>query len=129
MEHFYYLNYYTNNIINQNGAHIIYKIFNDNGQYYKINNNLYIEQYESNLNDEIYSYYHQLKNFHAKDDTICRIQEIFFTKSFIENSNNDENTIQQAEKLIFYICANVISCLPGCTSSASPSGRVRQDPD
>ena len=55
MEHFYYLNYYTNNIINQNGAHIIYKIFNDNGQYYKINNNLYIEQYESNLNDEIYS--------------------------------------------------------------------------
>ena len=109
MEHFYYLNYYTNNIINQNGAHIIYKIFNDNGQYYKINNNLFIEQYESNLNDEIYSYYHQLKNFHAKDDTICRIQEIFFTKSFMENSNNDENTIQQTEKLIFYICANVIS--------------------
>lgn len=109
MEHFYYFNYYTNNIINQKGAHIIYKIFNDNEQYQKLNNNFKIEQYNSNLNDEIYTYYHQLKNFNSKDEKVCRIHEIFIEKIFRDNTNQEEKTAQQTERFIFYICANVLS--------------------
>lgn len=103
---FYWLNYYTNRIIDKPDAGIIYDLFNDDEEYSQMLSNWDVRTYHSNLNDEIYSVYHYFRTFNQNEDAYyCRIKKIFIDK----NVNKYTETPTKEEKLLYYICANLIN--------------------
>ena len=103
---FYWLNYYTNRIIDKSDAGIIYDLFNDDEEYSQMLSNWDVRTYHSNLNDEIYSVYHYFRTFNQNEEAYyCRIKDIFIDK----NVHKDTETPTKEEKLVYYISANLIN--------------------
>ena len=114
IEHFYLLNFYTNKIIARTESKIIYDILQEEEPYSELSDNWENIERNSTLIQEIYVFFHYLKLFEINKDSNennCKIREIYIDKLYekLRTINNEIPSPTKEEKLIYYICKNVVS--------------------
>lgn len=114
IEHFYLLNFYTNKIITRTESKKIYDILQGEEPYSGLSDNWENIERNSSLVQEIYAFFHYLKLFEINKDyeeNNCKIREIYIDKLYEKNKieGNKNPSPTKEEKLIHYICKNVVS--------------------
>lgn len=112
MNHYQLLNSYTTLMIKEDQTREIYNLFNQESEYWHILQNWEPKEYNSTLVGELYSFHYWLKQFNVTrnpNDNYCRISTFFFKNDFANIHKLTNSTPSTEEKLIYYICSNIVS--------------------